>query len=70
MPLGNEDKEYKYEEEYVGAPLDSIEESSSGDKDYEFREDDREDTVLYDAEKNEEEASLVHKGESFLSESP
>ena len=69
-PSSNKDKEDEDEEKDVGAPLASTENGSPGDKDDEGREDDqrqngiyeREDTLLYNAEDNEEEASLGHKG--------
>ena len=74
-PSRNEDKEDEVKEEDVGAPIASTEEGSSGEEDNEGREDEREDdsiynrkdTVLYNAEDNQEEASSGHEGQSSLS---
>ena len=62
-PLHNEDDENEDKEEDVGAPLASTEDSSLVDRGNKGREDDREDngiyncedTMLYNAEDNEEE---------------
>ena len=70
-PSRNEDEGDEDKEEDVGDPLDSIEYRSSGDKDDEGCEDNQEeggiynyeDTVVYDAEDNEEEASSWHEDE-------
>ena len=59
-PARNEDKKDEEKEEYVGAPLDSTEDGSPGNKEKKSRgydrEDegiyDRKDTVLYDARYN------------------
>ena len=65
-PLSNEDDEYEGKEEHVGATKASTEDNSPIDE-YEEgreynREDDRKETVILDAKKTEEEASLRHEG--------
>ena len=75
--MRNKDEEDEDKEEDASAPLASIEDVSPGDKDDEgfedYWEDDgiykHEDTVLYDAEDNEEEVLSRHKSELLSSKS-
>ena len=74
--MRNKDEDDEDKEEYVSAPLVSTEDLSPGNKDNEWCEYahgdsgiyDHEDTVIYYAEDNKEEASSGHKGESSLSD--